>query len=221
VAAESEKLKMDPNEQPPRWAAWGLASILPSRDREAVPGDLLEEYRLDRLPALGQARADAWFIGQVARHFWRSSWFAIVPLASALMLGDFHHALIDPYSPVFPQNIFGAFVLAGFLMVGIVTGRRTGRVSGATLLTTGTWACAWLMLGLWWAVTLYPFAPIMRESPYWIQAWHYKPNDLSFERWLLYDNIGAFVLGGGFGLLVSTAAGVAGGVVGRALRARA
>lgn len=212
---------MNPNAQPPAWAAWVLASILPSRDRDAVPGDLLEEYRLDRLPALGKVWADLWFVGQVVRQVWRSTWFAIVPLAATLMLGDFHHALIDPYSPVFPENVFGTVVLAGFLLVGIVNGRRTGRVAGATLLTTGTWAGAWFLLGLWWAMTLYPFAPFMRESPYWIQAWHYKPNDLSFERWLLYDNIGAFVLGGAFGLSISTAAGVAGGLVGRALRARA
>jgi len=212
---------MNPNARPPAWAAWALSSILPPRDRDAVPGDLLEEYRLGRLPAHGKLRADVWFVGQVARHVWRSSWFAIVPLASALMVGDFHHALIDPYSPAFPQNVFGAAVLAGFLMVGIVNGRRTGRVAGAALLTTGTWAGAWLMLGVWWAVTLYPFAPFMRESPYWISAWHYKPNDLSFERWLLYDNIGAFILGGGLGLATSTIAGLAGGLVGRALRSRA
>jgi hypothetical protein len=211
---------MNASARPPVLASWVLNAILAPRDREAVLGDLLEEYRLDRLPALGKLRADVWFVGQVARHVWRSSWFAVVPLASAMMMGDFHHALIDPYSPAFPQNVFGAVVLAGFLMVGIVNGRRTGRVTGATLLTTGTWAGAWFMLGLWWAATLYPFAPFMRESPYWISAWHYKPNDLSFERWLLYDNIGAFILGGGLGLAMSTAAGIAGGLVGRVLARR-
>jgi hypothetical protein len=205
------------NAQPPAWACWVLGAILSPRDRDAVPGDLLEEYRLDKLPTHGKVRADFWFVRQVARQLWRSSWVAIVPLASAFVLSDFHHALINPYSPPFPENVFGAVVLAGFLLVAIVNGRRTGRVAGAALLTTGTWACAWFILGLWWAVTLYPFAPFMRESPYWIQAWHDKPNDLSFERWMLYDNIGAFIMGGGLGFATSTMAGIAGGVVGRLL----
>ncbi len=51
--------------QPPRWAESLLISLLRPRDQETIPGDLLEEYREDRLPPLGHARADFWYIRQV------------------------------------------------------------------------------------------------------------------------------------------------------------
>jgi hypothetical protein len=42
-----------------------LTHILKARDRESIPGDLLEEYQEERLPRLGRARADLWYIRQI------------------------------------------------------------------------------------------------------------------------------------------------------------
>ena len=56
--------------QPPRIACWLLACLLPERDREAVMGDLAEEY------ALRSRSASLWYWGQVYRSIpsmvWRS-----------------------------------------------------------------------------------------------------------------------------------------------------
>ena len=51
--------------KPPRWAESLLIFLLRPCDQETIPGDLLEEYREERLPLLGHARADFWYIQQV------------------------------------------------------------------------------------------------------------------------------------------------------------
>jgi hypothetical protein len=50
---------------PPQWMQSLLTHILKARDRESIPGDLLEEYQEERLPRLGRARADLWYIRQI------------------------------------------------------------------------------------------------------------------------------------------------------------
>ncbi len=49
---------------PSRWMEAILLLMLACRDRESVAGDLQEEYRAVKLPALGRLRADLWY----ARH---------------------------------------------------------------------------------------------------------------------------------------------------------
>jgi hypothetical protein len=51
--------------QPPRWAERLLRIFLASRDRDTIPGDLLEEYREVVLPARGKLRAQIWYVKQV------------------------------------------------------------------------------------------------------------------------------------------------------------
>lgn len=53
------------SKHPPQWMQSLLTHILKVRDRESIPGDLLEEYQEERLPGLGPARANLWFIGQI------------------------------------------------------------------------------------------------------------------------------------------------------------
>ena len=50
---------------PPRWAQSLLTHMLKARDRESIPGDLLEEYREERLPLRGRTRANLWYLGQI------------------------------------------------------------------------------------------------------------------------------------------------------------
>jgi hypothetical protein len=56
---------------PPRWADAILRSCLRPSDRESISGDLLEEYRAVRAPALGSLGANVWYIGQVLSMLWR------------------------------------------------------------------------------------------------------------------------------------------------------
>lgn len=48
--------------KPPRWAESLLRFFLPSRDRDSVTGDLLEEYREVVLPSRGRLRARLWYL---------------------------------------------------------------------------------------------------------------------------------------------------------------
>lgn len=50
---------------PPLWMEKLLKSILPERDREAVSGDLYEEFCEEIVPRLGAARARFWYMRQV------------------------------------------------------------------------------------------------------------------------------------------------------------
>lgn len=46
---------------PPGWAEAVLRLLLTPTDRESISGDLLEEYRVAKHPALGTLRANAWY----------------------------------------------------------------------------------------------------------------------------------------------------------------
>ncbi|MBV9678786.1 MAG: hypothetical protein JO185_20790 [Acidobacteriaceae bacterium] len=52
-------------QEPPLWLQRALLLLLRPRDRETVSGDLLEEYRQEKLPFLGSARANHWYGRQV------------------------------------------------------------------------------------------------------------------------------------------------------------
>jgi hypothetical protein len=65
---------------PPRWAEAMLRSLLRPSDRESISGDLLEEYRAVRRPALGATGAAAWYL----KHVLSVLWHLIRPSALAL-----------------------------------------------------------------------------------------------------------------------------------------
>jgi hypothetical protein len=50
---------------PPRWAESLLRRVLKPRDQESILGDLLEEYREERLSKLGRTCANLWYIRQM------------------------------------------------------------------------------------------------------------------------------------------------------------
>jgi hypothetical protein len=70
LAAEGARMKSDET-NPPRWAEAMLRSLVRPSDRESISGDLLEEYRAARRPALGALRANSWYIKHVLRVLWR------------------------------------------------------------------------------------------------------------------------------------------------------
>jgi hypothetical protein len=57
---------------PPRWAELLLERVLPARDREAVTGDLREEYAEFVRPQLGRLRAGLWYFRQMSSFATRS-----------------------------------------------------------------------------------------------------------------------------------------------------
>jgi hypothetical protein len=51
-------------QSPPRWLEQALVFLLSPRDRETIPGDLLEEYRDEQAPRLGALGANLWYLRQ-------------------------------------------------------------------------------------------------------------------------------------------------------------
>jgi len=52
-------------ENPPSWLQRALLRFLKARDRETISGDLLEEYREEKVPRLGVLRANLWYLRQL------------------------------------------------------------------------------------------------------------------------------------------------------------
>ena len=66
--------------KPPRVLDALLRSLLPPHDRDAVSGDLLEEYRESTYPVRGRVQTDVWFLTQVLGFLWRDNrlWAALL-----------------------------------------------------------------------------------------------------------------------------------------------
>jgi len=123
---------IDMHTDPPRWAHALLRTVLRPADIDAVPGDLLEEYRDARRPSLGALGADVWYIRQVSSIVWRAVWpFAAVMIALRLssfpLPGGWNPSLVQ--APGVSQ--LDALTL---FSVGYAGARRTGRfVSGIVI----------------------------------------------------------------------------------------
>lgn len=78
---------------PPRLATWLLSRLLPERDRDAVLGDLVEEYAL-RLRSASPSTVSRWYWGQVYRSIppvlactiRRGRWLGTIAVAGAVYL---------------------------------------------------------------------------------------------------------------------------------------
>ena len=106
---------------PPRWAEAVLRSLLKPSDRESISGDLLEEYRAARYPALGELRADAWYIKHVLSVLLRLTW-PYVFAVGALALIPF--AIQKRLSPV-PAPAISLFHCVIYLWAGYQGSHRT------------------------------------------------------------------------------------------------
>jgi len=85
--------------RPPAWAEWLLRLVLREDDRDSVSGDLLEEFRESIVPALG-ARANAWYVRQVAGFVAREIWpCAAVVAATCVVRYLFDTLLPIKYTP--------------------------------------------------------------------------------------------------------------------------
>jgi len=137
MAAERQDVMTSPatDEHPPRWAERLLLIVLPRRDRETIPGDLLEEFREVVLPSRGRAGARIWYVRQV---------LSLVP---GVMLGvavgvvftaiNLVVSVIAPLLDDSPMTLLGfygpMFLIWG--VAGYLAYRRTGRLVQA--LTVG------------------------------------------------------------------------------------
>jgi hypothetical protein len=117
---------------PPRLVQRLLRAVVRHRDADTIAGDLLEEYRLLKRPALGRGRADIWYIGQVAGMVGRLVWpfvLALIVARSALaatmlfpLAGRWNPSLV----PAPNVSLLDALL---FLAAGYYGARRTGRIA--------------------------------------------------------------------------------------------
>lgn len=125
-----------PLPNPPRWAEILLRGLLAPRDREAVAGDLLEEYREVVVPSRGRIGARLWYLHQVlslltavrirqwiARHPFLQTTFCLLAgtgcLSFVVMLLVRSH-FGPPRVPLVP-----VFLLLAALAAGAATGARS------------------------------------------------------------------------------------------------
>jgi hypothetical protein len=109
---------------PPDWAEWLLRSVLRPSDRESISGDLLEEYREVRRPALGVLRADLWYVKQVLSVSWRLVWPCVLTM-TAVTVVSLAIKLPWRYSLVQAPGL-SMLDAAVCVWAGCYTSRRTG-----------------------------------------------------------------------------------------------
>jgi hypothetical protein len=222
---------------PPAFARAILNVILRVDAREAVCGDLLEEYREARIPALGGLRADLWYWRQVAGIWLRAYTGFGVPVVLLLVVHDVFNTFRAPSGASYLDGMPEAAVLAispfvavGFFgLAGAYGSWRTKQWMGGLVAALGTCFVVWLSVAVWWNATLYPFAQVQQSNPYWIQAWHWSTHranppsffgfnpdtpDESFLRWIFWDNIGGLFFLGISMLIASVVCGAIGSTLG-------
>jgi hypothetical protein len=99
---------------PPRLAEALLRSLLPPGDRDAVSGDLLEEFRENIYPSRGRRRAHAWYWLQVFTFLWRDHQLPAALLGSSLIVRN----AFDWFVPT--MDFHTRSQVTTFLAVGIV-----------------------------------------------------------------------------------------------------
>src|SRR5207253_2274432 len=114
-ANDMEEAAGQPN--PPAWAENVLRSLLKPDDRESVSGDLLEEFRDTVLPSCGRARADLWYMRQVAGFVWRRAWLPGMLLAASVLGRE---ALDWRLSPT--TEFYARAMVSTWLAISIFTG---------------------------------------------------------------------------------------------------
>jgi len=120
---------------PPRWAENLLRFVLRERDRETIPGDLLEEYREVVLPGQGRFRANLWYLRQILS--FANSVVLGVLLGAAFAAVNFVATILSPLAEDTAARVIGFYGLMFAIWGGasFVVCRRSGRFRDA--ITTG------------------------------------------------------------------------------------
>ncbi len=203
MASESARM-MEHTQNPPRWADALLRSLLRPSDRESIPGDLLEEYRAAKLPALGAFRANAWYMKQVfsvlAHLIWPwalaiTAWYltllAPVPSAAKEPLRNF----LGRWNPsMVPAPAISLVDCSIYLTAAVYCARRT------RLIKTGVLVGGLISL-LAWAVV---FGGLAVKQPELAAG--------AFAHPFIFAILGTYAL---IALSHGVALGIVGGIVGR------
>jgi hypothetical protein len=140
----------DTQPSPPRWACALLESLSRPSDADSIPGDLLEEYREARRPALGRLRADAWYVKHVLSMLWHVAWPCVAAITALRFLSfplprGWNPGLV----PAPGVSLLDAVVL---MWAGYYGARRTGRFSTGIVVSCVTSLLGFTMFFVYAAV---------------------------------------------------------------------
>lgn len=191
---------------PPAVAERILRGLLRLDMRETVSGDLLEEYRESRVPAVGEFRADLWYWRQIGGMWLRAYWWLVASVVLLLVVSDVFNTFRAPsgasYLGALPKlvgAILSPLVIVGLLGLATAYGSwRTRRWQGGFVAALGVSVFVWVFTVVWTSATFHTFSQVQQSNPYWVQAWHWStahhggaPNE-TFVHWLFWDNVGGF-----------------------------
>ena len=204
---------------PPAWADPVLRALIPRDRADDVTGDLLETFRDTPQLRRSTLAGELWYGRQVVGLFVRAYWFFPLILAATFAANDVSNTFRAVNGAPRMPDVLGVAIVSVFLAAGFWGGWRTRRVVGGIAAATGTHALTWAWMTAWWTVTTYPFALSQQSQPYWIEAWRSSSqHGESFLHWIVFDNVGAVILGGSMLLLVSLMLGAIGGGAATGLR---
>lgn len=109
---------------PPRWAESLLRLLLKPEDRDAISGDLLEEYRESIVPARGRS-ADAWYLRQVGWYVLRATWAWALLVGGALIVRYLFDTLVPVRDYVERSVRMSRFIIAVCAFAAFQTSVRT------------------------------------------------------------------------------------------------
>lgn len=127
---------------PPGLSGRILALIIPERDREAVIGDLAEEYAL-RLRSDSRFTVSRWYWAQVCRSVFPMAWSSLRRGHWLITLGV---ALIA-YVAAGAVEFAGDWALAQFIASGAQLGWILGLILGLATMAFGGYFAAWIRPG--------------------------------------------------------------------------
>ena len=214
---------------PPGVAEVILRGLLPLDMGETVSGDLLEEYRESRVPAVGEFRADLWYWRQVGGMWLRAYWWLVV---SAVLLHVVHDVFDTFRAPSgvssldgLPTPVLAVLSRLGLTaLVGLATvygSWRAERWQGGFVAALGVSVIAWLFMVAWESATFHSFVQVQQANPYWVQAWQSSihsagvpASEETFRHWMYWDGVGALIFTGIVLLVTSFVFGGIGALVG-------
>jgi hypothetical protein len=210
---------------PPELAELILGGFLPLDMRETVSGDLLEEYRESRLPAVGEFRADLWYWRQVGGMWLRAYWWLVVAAVLLHVVPDGFNTFRAPSGasyldglPTIVYAVLSPVGLVGLAALATAYGTwRTGRWQGGFAAALGVSAVGWLFMAAWRNATFHAFATVQQANPYWVQAWQSSASEETFRRWMYWDGAGALITAGIVLLVASFVFGGIGALFGEAV----
>ena len=125
---------------PPRWAEWVLRMFLARQNRDAVSGDLLEEYRDSIVPERGRRPANIWYVGQVLGYVIRHSGVWAVLFSGAFLARQVYDTLVPTTDFHFRAEVTTYTAIALLLSTGFLAAWRSGSMIAGTLAGIATTA---------------------------------------------------------------------------------